>query len=184
MVMDNFTGNTKSMDNIIIESVVPAQILQLQEIGRKTFSEAFSAENRAADMETYLEKAFSIEKLEEELACKQSEFYFATSGGKVIGYLKINFGKSQTELQHNNAMEIERIYVLHPYQGKQVGQLLYITAVQRATKAGVDYIWLGVWEKNSSAIGFYKRNGFVEFGKHIFTLGNDAQTDIMMKRQV
>ena len=31
------------------------------------------------------------------------------------------------------------------------------------------------------AIQFYKKNGFVEFDKHIFTLGNDKQTDIMMK---
>lgn len=26
-----------------------------------------------------------------------------------------------------------------------------------------------------------KKNGFVEFDKHIFTLGHDEQTDIMMK---
>ena len=31
------------------------------------------------------------------------------------------------------------------------------------------------------AINFYKKNGFVEFDKHVFKLGNDEQTDIMMK---
>jgi len=40
---------------------------------------------------------------------------------------------------------------------------------------------LGVWEKNQRAINFYKKNGFVEFDKHIFKLGEDKQTDIMMK---
>jgi ribosomal protein S18 acetylase RimI-like enzyme len=47
-----------------------------------------------------------------------------------------------------------------------------------------DYVWLGVWEENLRAINFYKKNGFVEFDKHIFKLGNDEQTDIMMKRQL
>ena len=44
-----------------------------------------------------------------------------------------------------------------------------------------DYVWLGVWEENPRAISFYKKNGFEEFDKHIFKLGNDEQTDIMMK---
>ena len=33
----------------------------------------------------------------------------------------------------------------------------------------------------STAVEFYKKNGFVEFDKHIFKLGDDLQTDIMMK---
>ena len=45
----------------------------------------------------------------------------------------------------------------------------------------VDYVWLGVWEENARAISFYRKNNFVEFDKHIFKLGSDEQTDIMMK---
>ena len=37
---------------------------------------------------------------------------------------------------------------------------------------------------NPRAISFYKKNGFVEFDKHIFKLGNDEQTDIMMKLEL
>jgi ribosomal protein S18 acetylase RimI-like enzyme len=48
----------------------------------------------------------------------------------------------------------------------------------------VGFIWLGVWEENQKAIRFYKKNGFVEFGKHIFRLGDDDQTDIMMKLDI
>ncbi len=42
-------------------------------------------------------------------------------------------------------------------------------------------MWLGVWEKNPRALRFYQKIGFQEFDKHIFTLGNEKQTDIMMK---
>lgn len=62
-----------------------------------------------------------------------------------------------------------------------MGQILYDTALQTAIGSTIDYVWLGVWEKNIRAINFYKKNGFVAFGKHIFKLGDDEQTDIMMK---
>ncbi|MFC3157622.1 GNAT family N-acetyltransferase [Chryseobacterium arachidis] len=44
------------------------------------------------------------------------------------------------------------------------------------------YLWLGVWEENLRAVNFYKKNGFIEFDKHIFRLGNDEQTDLMMQK--
>ena len=47
-----------------------------------------------------------------------------------------------------------------------------------------DYVWLGVWEDNPRAISFYRKNGFVEFDKHIFVLGDDEQTDILMKLEL
>ncbi len=100
---------------------------------------------------------------------------------EVIGYLKINFGESQTELKDTKALEIERIYVSRELQGKKVGQILYDKAIQIANQKETEYVWLGVWEENPRAISFYKKNGFVEFDKHIFKLGDDEQTDIMMK---
>ena len=95
--------------------------------------------------------------------------------------MKLNFGDSQTELKDNKSLEIERIYVSKEFHGKSVGQLLYDKAIEVAKHKNVDYVWLGVWEENPRAISFYKKNGFVEFNKHIFKLGDDEQIDIMMK---
>jgi len=62
-----------------------------------------------------------------------------------------------------------------------VGQVLYEKAIQLAKERKAPYVWLGVWEENPRAIQFYKKNGFVEFDKHLFVLGEDEQTDLMMK---
>lgn len=167
--------------NIHIQKVTISEVDQLQKIGKQTFYETFSASNTEANMTQYLQDGFSINKLTSELNDPHTEFYFATLDGTIIGYLKLNFGQSQTELQDEKALEIERIYVAQAFHGKQVGQVLYDKAVQVAKHKKADYIWLGVWEQNPRAIQFYKKNGFVEFDKHIFQLGNDKQTDIMMK---
>lgn len=169
------------MSKIAIIKATINDIDQLQKIGRQTFYETFASGNTEENMKNYLDEGFSVSKLTTELSNNNAEFYFATLDDNVIGYLKVNFGKSQTELQDDKALEIERIYVLKEFHGKNVGQLLYDQAIQIAGQKKADYIWLGVWEENPRAINFYKKNGFVEFDKHIFKLGNDEQTDIMMK---
>jgi ribosomal protein S18 acetylase RimI-like enzyme len=169
------------MENIEIKKVTPDEIIQLQEIGRQTFFETFSGGNTEENMKKYLEESFSSERLMSELTDTNSVFYFALEGKKVIGYLKLNYGQSQTELKDSKALEIERIYVLKEFHGKKVGQILYEKAIQIARQTHAAYLWLGVWEENPRAINFYKKNGFEEFDKHIFKLGDDEQTDIMMK---
>jgi ribosomal protein S18 acetylase RimI-like enzyme len=174
----------KGMEKIEVKRASTSDIGELQAIGRQTFFETFSAENTEEDMQKYLAEGFSEEKLAAELNDLNSEFYFALLDDNVIGYLKLNYGQSQTEIKDNDALEIERIYVLKEFHGKKVGQLLYERAMQVAQQMNASYVWLGVWEKNPRAISFYRKNGFMEFGKHIFKLGNDEQTDIMMKRQL
>ena len=79
-------------------------------------------------------------------------------------------------------MEIERIYVSSSYYGEGVGQLLFEKALQIARDNAKNCIWLGVWEHNPRAIRFYEKNGFTPFDQHIFKLGDEEQTDILMKR--
>ena len=169
------------MGTISIEKATSADILQLQSIGKQTFFETFSGHNTAEDMQKYLDNNFSTDKLTGELNDPNSEFYFALFENKVIGYLKVNRGEAQTELKYKRSIEIERIYVLNDFHGKNVGQALYDKALSIAREANSEYVWLGVWEKNPRALQFYKKNGFVEFDKHVFKLGNDEQTDIMMR---
>jgi ribosomal protein S18 acetylase RimI-like enzyme len=132
-------------------------------------------------MNKYLQENFSLEKITTEFNDINSQFYFAKDGEKILGYLKLNFGESQTELKDQRALEIERIYVLKEFHGKKVGQVLFDKALEIAEEKNVDYVWLGVWEENPKALNFYKKNGFEEFDKHIFQLGNDKQTDLLMK---
>ncbi len=172
------------MNQIKIEKAIITDVKKLQEIGKTTFFEAFAEVNTEENMNEYLENSFSEEKLKAELSDKNSQIYFAVFDNKVIGYLKINFGAAQTEKLDLNALEIERIYLSKAFYGQQVGQLLYQKAIDVAHQIQASYVWLGVWEENHRALKFYKKNGFKAFGKHSFWLGDDEQTDLMMKKQL
>lgn len=172
------------MHPVEIRKISIADLQALQQISRQTFAETFAAANSPENMQRYMEDELSLEKLSEELNNSNSAFYFAWVGDAVAGYLKLNFGDAQTETGDEAAVEIERIYVLKAYQGRKVGHQLYEKAVQVARDAHADYIWLGVWEENTRAINFYRMRGFTAFSKHLFNLGGDEQTDILMKLEL
>jgi len=157
-------------------------LLILQDLGKQTFYETFAPHNSEEQIQKYLTESFTEEKLTQELNHPDSLFFIAWEKEDPIGYLKVNSGNAQTELQDETALEIERIYVKSSHHGKKVGQLLYDKALEIAVEQKKKYLWLGVWEENHRAVGFYKKNGFEEFGKHVFRLGNEEQTDLMMKK--
>jgi len=172
------------METIDITKVTLSGIDLLQDISIQTFIETFSAVNSEENMKMYLGKAFSGEKLTQELSDQNAEFYFALIDNEIAGYLKINFGASQSDVKDDQSLEIERIYVLEKFKGKGIGKKLYTKATEIALGKNLDYIWLGVWEENHKAISFYRKLGFVEFDRHRFILGDDVQTDILMRIEV
>ncbi|MBK6983833.1 MAG: GNAT family N-acetyltransferase [Bacteroidetes bacterium] len=153
----------------------------LRAISVQTFTETFAHQNSESDMQKYVSENLSIEQLTKELNTKGSSFHFLKLNSDVIGYLKINTGKAQTELKNDISLEIERIYIKHEFHGKNIGKQLLDKAIEIAKENYYQYIWLAVWELNLKAIAFYKKHNFVEFDKHIFKLGDDEQIDIMMK---
>jgi diamine N-acetyltransferase len=154
---------------------------QLKYLSRRTFYATFGDVNTPGNMQLYDQHHFSDEQIRSEILNPDSRFYFALYGGEVQGYVKINLGMAQTVLPNDGGMEIERIYVDQLLKGRGIGTLLIEKTIQLATQSGAKYIWLGVWEHNTSAIGFYEKNGFLPYSQHFFQLGNDIQTDILMK---
>lgn len=164
-----------------ISKVTINEVELLIAISVHTFTETFAQRNSESDMQKYVSENLSIEQLTKELNTKGSSFYFLNLNSDVIGYLKINTGKAQTELKNDISLEIERIYIKQEFHGKNVGKKLLDKAIEIAKEHHYQYIWLAVWELNLKAIAFYKKHNFVEFDKHIFKLGDDEQIDIMMK---
>ena len=156
----------------------------LRNLSIQTFKETFEEVNTEEDMQKYLLENLSIEKLKTELENVNSEFYFAENNDEILGYLKLNFKDAQTEELEENHFEIERIYVLKAFLGQKIGQILFDNALKIGREKNLEYVWLGVWEENHRAIRFYEKNGFEIFGKHDFVLGEDVQTDLLMKMKI
>ena len=169
------------MDNFVIKECSLEDIENVKYISEKTFYETFSEDNTEENMENYLKENFSYDKMTSEISNTYSKFYIVESNDEVVAYMKINFDKAQTEEGYDNTIEVQRIYVLEDFKGKRIGKALIQKAIEIGKESNVDYLWLGVWEHNIKAIGFYEKLGFKKFDIHIFKLGDDEQVDHLMK---
>lgn len=156
----------------------------IADLSRQTFYETFSADNTPENMAKFMDQQFSREKLMEELNDPKNIFFIAYLNDEVAGYLKLRDDNGPHQLENLPALEIVRIYSTQSMIGKGIGKLLMQTSIDEATRRNKVFIWLGVWEHNHRAIEFYRKWGFEKFGEHDFVLGNDVQTDWLMKRMV
>jgi ribosomal protein S18 acetylase RimI-like enzyme len=167
---------------VSIQKVEIADAETLLAFSKKTFYEFFAHLNDPANMDAYSSIAFTHQSTVEQINNPCSEFYFSLYEDNIVGYIKLNFSNAQTEFKDKNALEVERIYVSGEHHGKRIGKQLLDFAIDIASSKQFDYVWLGVWEHNNKAIGFYEHNGFETFSSHQFMLGDDKQVDLLMKR--
>ena len=157
---------------------------KLSAVSAATFTETFVEYYSSEDFDAFLRKAYAPGTLAEEIANLGSTFYFVRVDGEIAGYMKINVGEAQSEDVMPDALEVERIYVLKRFKGRGLGRLMLERAFEEAGARGVESVWLGVWEHNNAALGFYKYLGFEVFGSHAFCVGKTQDTDLLMKRTV
>ncbi len=173
----------------------------LVRFSKETFVAAFAAQNNPLDFSIYVEKAFAPATLESELGDPNAAFFFIENDTEAepLGFMKINLREKPHDIlpksitqpldfESLTMMELARIYVREAYHGKGVAQKLMQHAFDLADTEpalrGVQMLWLGVWEHNPKAMRFYEKFGFQKLGAHVFMLGNDPQTDILMGKKI
>ncbi len=174
------------MEEITIRRAKSPDAEMLSELSQKTFWDAFhqNPKNAPEDMADYMQMAFNIEQIKKELADEKAIFLIAEIENEAVGYAKIILDSREPEITGEKLIELARLYSKQEFLGKGIGAKLMEECFGEAEKRGCDCMWLGVWEYNSRAQAFYKKYGFYEVGKHVFQLGSDAQTDILMQKKL
>lgn len=170
--------------NFTIRYATRKDAILVADLSRQTFYETFAAQNTREDMDKFMDQQFTRGRLIMEVGARENTFLLAYAGQEVAGYVKLRDGKRPKDLGHQPALEIARLYCVDSFIGKGVGKLLMQQSIDIAREREKKLVWLGVWERNQRAIDFYSRWGFVKFAETEFLLGNDLQTDWLMKREV
>lgn len=168
--------------SLSIRYAIKDDAVLIADISRQTFYDTFAPDNTEEDMNKFLSEQFTKGRLMLEVGAPENIFFLASVNNSIAGYVKLREGKLPGESKRVRALEIARLYVLKEFIGKGVGAALMKESIAIATQKGNRVVWLGVWEKNSKAIEFYTRWGFQKFGECDFLLGNDLQTDWLMKK--
>jgi GNAT superfamily N-acetyltransferase len=174
------------MSDILIRPAAIDDAEPLTDLAYTTFWDAFAAhpKNAPDDLADYMRNAFSVEQITRELADEKSIFLLAEIEGDLAGYSKIVLDYIEPGVVAERPVELNRLYSRQEFLGKGVGQTLMAACFDRARELNRDVMWLGVWEYNPRAQRFYEKNGFRVVGKHVFQLGSDPQTDLLMQKEL
>lgn len=169
---------------MLIRLATPADAPRLRELSEFTFRDTYTEYNTPENMEKHVDKNFSLLQIETELADSTNQYMVCENGKDLIAFVKLVKDHSTEGLNEERVVEIERIYVLEAFHGQQLGRKLIDFCDEWAKGQGFDVIWLGVWEHNQNALKFYEKMGYVRFGEHTFVLGDEVQTDYVMKKNI
>jgi len=175
--------------NVRLADSADAQLIS--NIASASFTDTFSRYNSMQDVNAYTDEFFAPQRLKEEIDSSESVFFICfkedsrenTLQDIPCGFLKLR-KKNTNYITDDDAIELQRIYILTEYQGTGASQLLMNAAIDYSVENNYKTLWLGTWENNIRAIKFYKKFDFVEFGDHIFKIGSSSQRDILLKKRI
>ncbi|MEO8041355.1 MAG: GNAT family N-acetyltransferase, partial [Acidobacteriota bacterium] len=171
------------MNSLTIRQATVEDAKVLTDLAYTTFWDAFAhhPKNAPDDLNHYMRQAFNQEQIAIELADDKNIFLIAELDGEAAGYSKIIIDNLEPGIAAERPVELARLYSHQKHLGQGIGQSLMDACFERARAEGRDVMWLGVWEYNPRAQRFYEKNGFGVVGSHVFLLGEDPQTDLLMQ---
>ena len=178
------TSGAPASSGLTLRRATPADAPRLTAFAAAAFADAFAAQNRPEDMAAYLATAFGESIQRAELTDPRCTVFLAERDAEIVGYAMLRDGSTPKCVPDSSAIEIARLYAGRQWIGAGIGALLMQRCLVEAASRGRRTIWLGVWERNVRAIGFYQRWHFSIVGSQPFQLGTDRQNDRVMARRV
>ncbi len=162
----------------------PKDVKELLFVAKNSFIDAFEAVSDPTNFQLYIKNAFSLSTLQEELENSLNAYYFIKVGKEKIGYFKLRKGTSAEFFEKENAIELQRIYLLKEFWNKGYGKKVILHCEQLAMEEGYDWIFLLVWFENHGAIKFYEKNGYEMFARKHFQFGDEVHNDYVFRKKL
>jgi ribosomal protein S18 acetylase RimI-like enzyme len=156
----------------------------IRNLAIEIYSDTFSSMNTPENMQAFFESEYNLPKMQAEWHEPGSLYFVAVVDNMYAGYLRLRTNREVEHLLGSNTIELHRLYVHRDFQDQKLGSKFMNHALEISKDLKYEWIWLGVWEKNFKAQAFYAKWGFERFSEHTFLMGDDAQTDWLLKRKV
>jgi len=139
----------------------PGDALLLTTLAREIYKEHYLHLWYPGGANWYMnEYAYALHKIEHELLDSNVEYYLALENDIPVGYMKLLLNASLPGYESNEALEVERIYLLKAITGKGTGRQLMRMAMEKAKALKKNIIFLKAMDSSAEAIQFYQKLGY------------------------
>ena len=168
------------MSSFTIRQAAVPDAPELAEFAARTFAETFAADNTPEDIDAHLRAAYGVAQQTAELKDRDVVTLVALRDEELAGFAQVRQQSAPSCVISERPIELHRFYLARSAQGSGLAAPLMHAARASAQELGGLHMWLGVWERNPRAIAFYLKSGFVSVGSHVFMVGSDPQTDLVL----
>ena len=95
----------------IVRKAAHGDLADLRTLAISVFTITFESANNPKDFKTYMDEAFTTEKIESEFLEEGSQFFVADEAGTLVGYARVRRSSEANHLLGENNMELQRLYV-------------------------------------------------------------------------
>lgn len=165
---------------VAVRRARPGDDTALALVGQATFLETFAGILDGAAIIEHCRKAHAADQYARWLADPACAAWLAQApGGAPVGYALVT-APDLPSAHPDRDLELKRIYLFARYHGGGTGKRLLAGAIGHAREAGAARLLLGVYAGNHAAIGFYRKQGFVDVATRQFNVGGKAYDDRVM----
>lgn len=160
-----------------------SDIRQLSALLRQVYIDTYGIEGVSAEFANFIHSEFQEIKLKQEIDSEDHDIWITTYRSNLVGAAKIPYSEP-CPINDFSAPEINKLYVLKSFFGKNIGQELMQRAEKRLKDKGEKKTWLWVLNSNQRAIDFYHKQGYEDIGTAYFQMETNRYKNIVMLKNL
>lgn len=167
---------------MICRDATPADLPAIDALFRQSFADTFAHLYAPHDLAAFFAK-FTPKAWADELAQPDLALRLAEEDGALLGLAKVSDPTLPVAIDRPS-IELRQLYLAEAAKGRGVADALMAWALDIGRARGAEAMILSVYVDNHRARRFYERHGFVEIGRYVFMVGNHADDDRIMRREL
>ncbi|PKP83620.1 MAG: N-acetyltransferase [Alphaproteobacteria bacterium HGW-Alphaproteobacteria-18] len=166
---------------LTVRNAAPGDLAALTALSQKTFIDKFGPLYTPEDLATFLQESHGEAAYQAYLADPENFIRVAEDHtGKLGAYLLCSPLSLPAESALPGAVELKRLYVDSPLQGRGLGSRFVDEALAWARQRGAPEMYLSVFSENEGAQRLYARYGWEKVGEFMFPVGRHEDLEFLL----
>lgn len=147
------------MESISFKKATVKDLDTLIPVARKAYLQAYTHVWEDEEPSFYIKKAFTKEAFLKDLNDSNTEIQLIYFDEALVGFYKVELDSAVAEYSAAESIQLEKIYILHEFSGKRIGNRSLEHIITNAKDKGKSVFWVDVMD-TSPAKYFYYKMGF------------------------
>jgi ribosomal protein S18 acetylase RimI-like enzyme len=170
-------------DEIQYRDAIPSDAERLSLLFANVYIHTYGFAGVSNEYAHYALPQFSVERIRNKIIAHPGYIIVAIFQSNLVGVAEID-DPHTSPVGDVHAPELNKLYVLHNFNGLGIGSKLIELVEQAVKQHGHQEIWFWVWKPNTRAIRFYEHVGYRSIGEAMYHMQDNSYENLIMYKQL